>query len=65
MAVMPDADLGRLREEVTSKGGTTAAALASFEANGLAKLVEAAVVAAASRSKELGDVYGQATQGVA
>lgn len=58
MAVMPDADLSRLREEVTSKGGTTAAALASFEANGLAALVEAAVVAAATRSRELGDVYG-------
>jgi pyrroline-5-carboxylate reductase len=64
MAVMPDADLARLRAEVTSKGGTTAAALASFEANGLAGLVEAAVVAAATRSRELGDVYGQ-SQGAA
>jgi pyrroline-5-carboxylate reductase len=59
MAVMPGADLATLRAEVTSKGGTTAAALASFEANGLADLVEAAVVAAATRSQELGDVYGQ------
>jgi pyrroline-5-carboxylate reductase len=58
MAVMPEADLARLRAEVTSKGGTTAAALDSFEANGLAGLVEAAVVAAATRSRELGDVYG-------
>jgi len=59
MAVMPGADLARLREEVTSKGGTTAAALASFEANGLARLVEAAVVAAADRSRELGEQFGR------
>lgn len=60
MAVMPGAELARLRAEVTSKGGTTAAAIASFEANGLERLVEAAVVAAAERSRELGDQFGAA-----
>jgi pyrroline-5-carboxylate reductase len=59
MAVMPGADLARLRAEVTSRGGTTAAAIASFEANGLAGVVEAAVVAAAERSRELGDQFGR------
>ena len=58
MAVMPDADLARLREEVTSKGGTTAAALASFADSDLPAVVEAAVVAAANRSRELGDQFG-------
>lgn len=60
MAVMPGADLARLRAEVTSRGGTTAAAIASFEANDLARLVEAAVVAAAERSQELGAQFGSA-----
>lgn len=58
MAVTPGAELARLRTEVTSKGGTTAAALASFQAHDLAGIVEAAVVAAANRSRELGDLYG-------
>jgi pyrroline-5-carboxylate reductase len=60
MAVMPGAELATLRAEVTSKGGTTAAALASFEANGLAGLVDAAVCAAAHRSQELGELFGKA-----
>jgi pyrroline-5-carboxylate reductase len=60
MAAMPGADLARLRAEVTSKGGTTAAALASFEASGLAGVVDAAVRAAADRSRELGDQFGKA-----
>lgn len=45
---------GVLRERVTSKGGTTAAALAVFEARGLADVVGAGMAAAAKRSKELG-----------
>lgn len=59
MAALPDADLARLRAEVTSKGGTTAAALASFEASGLAGIVDAAVTAAARRSEELGELFGK------
>lgn len=42
-----------LREQVTSKGGTTAAALAVFEAGGFRQLVNAAVVAADQRAVEL------------
>lgn len=43
-----------LRERVTSKGGTTAAALEAFRAGGFDGLVRAAVDAAAKRAKELG-----------
>jgi pyrroline-5-carboxylate reductase len=42
-----------LRERVTSPGGTTAAALAAFDAGGLRKLVAAAVGAATERGREL------------
>lgn len=42
-----------LRERVTSPGGTTAAALAAFDAGGLRKLVAAAVAAATKRGREL------------
>ncbi len=42
-----------LREQVTSKGGTTAAALAVFEAGGFRQLVGTAVAAADLRAKEL------------
>jgi pyrroline-5-carboxylate reductase len=45
---------GTLRERVTSKGGTTAAALAEFESRGLADVIHAGMAAAAQRSKELG-----------
>jgi len=43
-----------LRQRVTSKGGTTEAALRSFEQDGLEAMVRAAVSAAAARSRELG-----------
>lgn len=49
---------GTLRQNVTSKGGTTAAALDALEAGGLADLVERAVAAAADRAGELGDQLG-------
>lgn len=45
--------LGELRIEVTSPGGTTAAALGAFDAGALEKLVAKAVEAATSRSREL------------
>ena len=54
LAHAPDADLSRLRAEVTSKGGTTAAALDVFERAGLGTIVTQALAAAAQRSRELG-----------
>jgi pyrroline-5-carboxylate reductase len=53
VARQSDGDLQRLRAEVTSKGGTTAAALASFEADELRAIVARALGAAAARSAEL------------
>ena len=45
---------GRLREMVTSPGGTTAAGLRVFEEKGLKNIVQAAIEAAAGKSRELG-----------
>lgn len=45
---------GLLREQVTSPGGTTAAALREFERHGLASALIAGMEAAAARSRELG-----------
>lgn len=44
---------GELRQRVTSPGGTTAAAIAVFEDEGLAATVDAAVAANIARSEEL------------
>lgn len=49
---------GVLREKVTSKGGTTAAALAVFGEGDLIGLVGRAVAAAEARGRELGDELG-------
>lgn len=49
---------GVLREKVTSKGGTTAAALAVFGEGDLLGLVGRAVAAAEARGRELGDELG-------
>jgi pyrroline-5-carboxylate reductase len=54
----PDS-LGVLREQVTSKGGTTAAALKVLEAAGLHVIVAQAVAAADHRSAELAAEFGQ------
>lgn len=48
-----------LRERVTSKGGTTAAALDSFDADGIRAAIERGVQAANARGRELGDLLGQ------
>ncbi|MFO7975330.1 MAG: pyrroline-5-carboxylate reductase [Candidatus Hydrogenedentota bacterium] len=45
---------GVLRERVTSKGGTTEAALRVFKEKGFEELIQAGVAAAAARSRELG-----------
>ncbi len=48
----------RLREQVTSRGGTTAAALAAFESADFRGLVQRALTAAAKRSAELARDFG-------
>jgi len=47
-----------LRERVTSKGGTTFAALASMEASGVKAAFVQALKAAQQRARELGDEFG-------
>jgi len=59
MANEAGSDPGTLRSNVTSKGGTTAAALDAFSSGGLDDLVQRAVAAARTRSIELGDELGQ------
>jgi pyrroline-5-carboxylate reductase len=54
MAQESDGDLARLRAEVTSKGGTTEAALRTLEAAEFRKIIARAIEAAAARSRELG-----------
>jgi pyrroline-5-carboxylate reductase len=51
-------DLARMRAEVTSKGGTTEAALNCFAEQGFEQLVAAAMAAAARRSRELAAQFG-------
>jgi pyrroline-5-carboxylate reductase len=48
-----------LREKVTSKGGTTYAALTSMEAAGIKASFIAALRAAEKRAGELGDEFGR------
>lgn len=48
-----------LRERVTSKGGTTYAALTTMHSEGVAPAIVKAVKAAAARGKELGDEFGR------
>jgi pyrroline-5-carboxylate reductase len=50
-----------LRERVTSKGGTTHAALQSLEAGGVKAAFVEALKAAHRRAKELGDQFGDAS----
>jgi len=47
-----------LREQVTSKGGTTAAALEVLETAAVRKIFHHAVAAATRRSAELADLHG-------
>jgi pyrroline-5-carboxylate reductase len=61
LARLSDGDLGRLRAQVTSKGGTTEAALSAFAAADLRGIVERAMQAAAQRSRELAVSFGDAT----
>jgi pyrroline-5-carboxylate reductase len=57
-----DGDLARLRQEVTSRGGTTEAALGAFAAADLGGIVARAMQAATQRSRELAAQFGDAAQ---
>ena len=58
MALEGEDEPATLRRKVTSPGGTTAAAIAAFEAGGMAKLVEQALRAANDRGAELAKQLG-------
>jgi pyrroline-5-carboxylate reductase len=53
-----DEPLETLRERVTSKGGTTHAAITALEAAGVEAAFVRALEAARARARELGDAYG-------
>ncbi|HTB68504.1 MAG TPA: pyrroline-5-carboxylate reductase [Steroidobacteraceae bacterium] len=61
LARLSDGDLAQLRAQVTSKGGTTEAALNAFAAADLRAIVERAMQAATQRSRELAASFGDAT----
>jgi len=61
LAAQSDEPVSVLRERVTSKGGTTYAALTSMENSGVKAAIVTALKAAAARGKELGDELGKAS----
>jgi pyrroline-5-carboxylate reductase len=58
MARDSDGDLARLRAEVTSKGGTTEAALGVLDASDLRGIVAAALQAATERGRDMAQAFG-------
>ncbi|NVE01044.1 pyrroline-5-carboxylate reductase [Massilia sp. BJB1822] len=58
LALQSDEPVSVLRERVTSKGGTTYAALSSMEQSGVKAAIGAAMHAAAARGKQLGEELG-------
>ena len=60
LAQASDEPLATLRERVTSKGGTTYAALSAMQASGVKAQFKAAMQAARQRAAELGDEFGAA-----
>jgi pyrroline-5-carboxylate reductase len=59
LAAQSDEPVETLRQRVTSKGGTTHAAISSMEAAGVKEAIVAAMLAAAARGRELGEELGQ------
>ena len=59
MAREASASPRELREQVTSRGGTTEAALKHLDANDVRGVFTQAVIAAARRSAELADEFGR------
>lgn len=59
LAAQSDEPLAVLRQRVTSKGGTTHAAVTSMEAAGVKEAIVAAMKAAQARGRELGDELGR------
>jgi len=60
LAAASDESLELLRQRVTSKGGTTHAAISSMETAGVKAAIVDAMKAAAARGRELGDELGSA-----
>jgi len=58
LAHTSDVDLARMREQVTSKGGTTEAALRTFDSADLRGIVARALESATLRSRELASQFG-------
>ncbi|MDN4037586.1 pyrroline-5-carboxylate reductase [Massilia sp. YIM B02443] len=59
LAAQSDETVEVLRQRVTSKGGTTHAAITSMEAAGVKEAIVAAMQAAAARGQELGEELGK------
>lgn len=59
LATRSDEPVSLLRERVTSKGGTTYAALTSMETSGVKAALVKALHAAADRGRELGEEFGR------
>ena len=59
LAAQSNEDVAVLRARVTSKGGTTEAALASMARDRVRESIARAVNAAQQRSRELGDEFGK------
>ncbi len=53
----PDVSLAELREQVTSKGGTTAEAIRTFNENNLSDIVAKAMQAAVARAEEMEKLF--------
>lgn len=59
LAIRSDEPVSLLRERVTSKGGTTYAALTSMEGSGVKAALVKALHAAAERGRQLGEEFGR------